>query len=295
MRFWWVNQNKTWAHERRGGYLWAPLEGMDGRDLFHWKNMEEVEAGDVIFSFAKSRICAVSIARFHAYYSEIPPEFGVDAPWKQMGRRLDVEYYDISEQLSLRDILPISRSDVGMYRGPIQKSGLRANQSYLHEISATFAVALLNKIGLEHILQSGPEDRTFNEIDADESTTRLQLIEARKKQGKFRENLIRAWGSCGVTGASNTTLLVASHIKPWKWSTNEQRIDPNNGLLLSAAYDRAFDRGLISFDSEGCLLHNPDNEVDLVRIGIQPRTKLSRYSDEIDAYMSFHRERCFVM
>lgn len=91
-------------------------------------------------------------------------------------------------------------------------------------------------------------DKTLGE------TTRKQLIEARIGQGLFRKNVIGVWGlgeQCVVTGISVRDVLVASHIKPWKAATTEERLAGWNGLLLAAHLDRLFDRYLISFDGTG--------------------------------------------
>jgi hypothetical protein len=91
-------------------------------------------------------------------------------------------------------------------------------------------------------------DKTLGE------TTRKQLVEARIGQGLFRKNVIGVWGrgeQCVVTGVSVRDVLVASHIKPWKVATTEERLAGWNGLLLAAHLDRLFDRYLISFDGSG--------------------------------------------
>ena len=54
MSFWWVSQNKTYAQEISGGYLWAPMSASDGTVFYHWKNMTRVSPGDVIFSYVAS-------------------------------------------------------------------------------------------------------------------------------------------------------------------------------------------------------------------------------------------------
>ena len=46
------------------------------------------------------------------------------------------------------------------------------------------------------------------------------------------------------------SLLIASHIKPWAVSDSEERIDPNNGFILSPLYDKLFDRGYITFTDD---------------------------------------------
>lgn len=78
------------------------------------------------------------------------------------------------------------------------------------------------------------------------------IIRARIGQGKFRDSLIKKYsGQCVVTGSDDVRLLVASHIKPWSVSNNSERIDVENGLLLTPLYDKMFDLGLITFTDEG--------------------------------------------
>jgi predicted restriction endonuclease len=64
---------------------------------------------------------------------------------------------------------------------------------------------------------------------------------------------MRTWNArCQLTSITDPDLLKASHIKPWaNCTTVEERLDPMNGLLLSALWDAAFDRGLISFSDSG--------------------------------------------
>jgi hypothetical protein len=87
------------------------------------------------------------------------------------------------------------------------------------------------------------------------NTTRQQLIEARLGQGKFRRAVELLWDkSCSVSGCSVREVLRASHIKAWKPSTDRERLDGDNGLLLTADLDALFDRGLISFNDDGDML-----------------------------------------
>ncbi|MBF6028449.1 HNH endonuclease [Pseudomonas sp. P115] len=80
----------------------------------------------------------------------------------------------------------------------------------------------------------------------------LTTVNARRGQGKFREDLMNVWGrACSVTGLACSELLRASHVIPWRASNPKQRLDSNNGLLLSANLDALFDKGLITFDSMG--------------------------------------------
>jgi hypothetical protein len=87
------------------------------------------------------------------------------------------------------------------------------------------------------------------------ATTREQLCQARVGQGQFRADLDRIfYGRCAVSGLALRQALRASHILPWSKATDAERLDPNNGLLLSANLDALFDKHLISFGPEGEIL-----------------------------------------
>ncbi len=83
------------------------------------------------------------------------------------------------------------------------------------------------------------------------ATQREALVHARIGQGKFRADVTRLWGKgevCALTGIALPEFLIASHIKPWRDSSNSERLDPTNGLLLAVHIDKLFDRYLLSFD-----------------------------------------------
>lgn len=86
-----------------------------------------------------------------------------------------------------------------------------------------------------------------------ETTEAERLVKQRIGQGIFRKRLISYWqGRCPMTNISDTDLLRASHIKPWKdCETDAERLDVHNGILLSALWDAAFDKGLVTFQDDG--------------------------------------------
>lgn len=77
--------------------------------------------------------------------------------------------------------------------------------------------------------------------------TKLRQVKTRVNQNIFRQIVLANYDSkCALTGIDLPELLVASHIIPW--AENEQeRLNPENGICLSSLYDKAFDKGLISF------------------------------------------------
>lgn len=95
--------------------------------------------------------------------------------------------------------------------------------------------------------------------DLPKTTEAERLIVQRIGQDIFRSGLIGYWqGRCPLTGITDTALLRASHIVPWKDCTSDaERLDVHNGLLLSALWDAAFDRGLVTFDDDGLPQFSP--------------------------------------
>ena len=96
----------------------------------------------------------------------------------------------------------------------------------------------------------------FKEIQEAENlpipeTEKERLIKGRIGQGKFKKLLTERECKCALCGVTDPRVLIASHIKPWSASSNEERLDVNNGLLLCPNHDALFDKHLISFDSHG--------------------------------------------
>ena len=89
-----------------------------------------------------------------------------------------------------------------------------------------------------------------------ESTEKIVEQKIRVGQRDFRNNLLKSLKKCPITQIDEKRLLIASHIKPWIHSNNEERLNPFNGFLLSPLYDKLFDKsiGLITFTPEKKIL-----------------------------------------
>jgi putative restriction endonuclease len=133
------------------------------------------------------------------------------------------------------------------------------------------------------------------ELEAVPETEREAIVKARVGQGDFRESLLIVWKGCAITGIDRADLLRASHIKPWRYSTNAERLDRFNGLLLLPQYDHMFDRGYITFDDRGVLEPSPAiASLPADRLGIDLFAKMSRVEDEHLPFLEYHREEVFV-
>lgn len=125
-------------------------------------------------------------------------------------------------------------------------------------------------------------------------TTKQALIAARRGQGRFRKQVSERWGGiCAVNGCTHDAVLRASHIKPWWASSNQERLDPANGILLTANLDALFDRGFISFDKDGnMLVSDRILQEDQVLLGLPKRLRRKPTSDE-KAFLKYHRKQLF--
>ena len=141
------------------------------------------------------------------------------------------------------------------------------------------------------IVESIKTDKTISE------TERTALVKSRVGQGIFKQSLIKKYnGKCIVTGIDLSKLLIGSHIKPWVNSNNEQRLSSENGLLLSANFDKLFDSGLITFKNDGTLVSSSFiNEQNKTKLGLNNQIKVDlKASQEMLANLEYHRDVIFI-
>lgn len=123
-------------------------------------------------------------------------------------------------------------------------------------------------------------------------TTRKTLTDARLGQGRFKDDAIRIEPKCRITDIADRRHLRASHIKPWRDSSDKERLDGNNGLLLAPHIDHLFDRGHISFADDGALLISPALDCSILSAWSIPDTITSRPFSEIQCrYLAYHRQK----
>jgi putative restriction endonuclease len=124
---------------------------------------------------------------------------------------------------------------------------------------------------------------------------KTQLIRARKGQGKYRQMLLEECPFCPITLISDDRLLIASHIKPWIKSDDEEKIDPKNGFMLTPTYDLLFDRGFISFTDDKKIIISPWlSKMTCLKLNIAPEKQypMLPVNGRID-YLEYHRQNIF--
>ncbi len=101
--------------------------------------------------------------------------------------------------------------------------------------------------------------------------------------------------SCRVTGVNKKKHLRASHIKPWSQSTDLEKLDGNNGLMLSPHIDHLFDRGFISFNDDGELLLSKKLDPNVMLLWkIDISINVSEFNANQSIYLEYHRNNIFL-
>lgn len=127
-------------------------------------------------------------------------------------------------------------------------------------------------------------------------TTKSIETKIRIGQDRFRKNLLKHLKICPITGIDETRILLASHIKPWAISTNEERLDINNGFIFSPTIDKLFDKGLITFENNKQIIVSPSfSSKNIGKTGIEVGKKYIKLPTENRLnYLEFHRENVFI-
>jgi hypothetical protein len=274
MRYWWVNQNKTLKYEITGGYMWSPKTKSNGGSNKFYDYMTEVEVGDVVFSFADTKISFIGIATGKAYSASKPNEFDDNESWSNDGWLVPVEFYELKDSIRPKNHIQTIKDYLPSKYSPLQDNGNGNQGVYLTEVPVELADALssllVNQVQ-DIIEQHTDEDFTYIEVsNADavaineirqrkdiQEPEKLRLVKSRNGQGLFKDRLKEIELGCRITGLTDVKYLIASHIKPWAKSNDFEKLDGNNGLLLSPHIDKLFDSGYISFEDRGSMILSP--------------------------------------
>ncbi len=305
MRYWWVNQNQTYATEVRGNFMWSPKTNANGARNPFYDSMREVAPGDIVFSFCDTRIKALGVATGPAQTAPKPDFGNAGANWAQEGWFVPVYYCAIDSPIRPKDQIEILRPFLPGRYSPLQVTGDGLQGVYLTAVPDALASALIALMG-QHYFEALAVVSAFpNAPDSEESddlafgpdmgpTFKDQLIKARRGQGVFRSNVLLTEEQCRVTGVSDPKHLRASHIKPWKVANDSERLSGFNGLLLSPHIDHLFDKGYISFSNNQELLVVPEVKADLLeKWGIDAGTHVGDFNRDQQSFLEFHRLEIF--
>ncbi|MBB5181231.1 hypothetical protein HNQ44_002696 [Planomicrobium koreense] len=252
-----VMQGETYHEERNAGILWTPRIDKSGMVPHSWKRMHELKEGDHVFHYVKGQIVAISLITQGCKNSIIPggteEVFIAQAVYHELDFPLAVrDYFDAIEPL-----LPLKYS-------PFQEDA-SGNSGYLYPCNEELAMKLLEVITSLNFFAVEEEQlelaievvkrSTHNPLMTMISEMEMEIKEKmRRSKKQFSKSLMQLWhNECPLCGIAIDAALAASYAKPWKDSTDAERLDPHNGILLCANHAALFTSGLISFTGGGQL------------------------------------------
>lgn len=319
MRYWWVNQNQTYKQEVLGGYLWSPQTKANGARNPFYEFMREVSPGDVVFSFCDTEIKAIGIAQSNAYEAPKPLEFGnVGAYWDLVGWRVEVRFSKLVTPIRPATHIHLLRPYLAEKYAPLRSNGYGQQSTYLTQLSDSLGNLLVDLIGTEGrmIVQSARvedfslstpnigqviwEEHQLSTVQEDArlmATEKQSIMLARRGQGLFRQRVSSVERACRITKVSQPEYLRASHSKPWRDSNNEERLNGENGLLLTPDVDSLFDRGFLSFKDNGDVLVSPvADRGSMEKMGLTANLlgNVGSFSEGQKSFLQFHREKIFL-
>ena len=246
---------------------------------------------------------AVGVAQRSAYSAPKPDFESAGENWSNVGWYLETEFSELASPIRPKDFIDQIRPHLAPKYAPLQENGNGLQGVYLTEISKILADLLLvltSAPTLSILADNAPAadpDSVFDQeiemrmITAETELEKVQLVKSRRGQGIFKANVRLIEKACRVTGLTEVKHLRASHIKPWASSSNEEKLDGHNGLLLSPHIDHLFDQGFISFKNSGELIISPflGSEV-LTRWAIANPLNVGVFQSKQGKYLEYHRD-----
>jgi HNH endonuclease len=311
VRYWWVNQKRTHRQELDGELLWAGKKKQAGADSESSSNMTKVMPGDVVFalSLAGGTLRAVGVALGRA--REAPNPFEPSVTRKQSGGQrgwqVPVRFAELSRPWQPTDHAAELARLLPERHSPLRASGYPNPAIYLAAVPRKMAVTVRKLIGsevdalIEEITRRAgvefpdevAEEALLQRSDLD-PVAKLELLKARRGQGVYRTKLEGVETACRLTGLLDRRHLRAIHIKPWRSSTDAEKLDKYNGLFLSPHLEHLFCRGYISFSDSGELLVSRYlNPAVLDKWGLQLPRYVDAFRPEQCRYLEYHRQEVF--
>jgi len=136
----------------------------------------------------------------------------------------------------------------------------------------------------------GPEPTAFREGEEV-----LRTVKVRKNQAVFRAMVLSAYEArCAITGIAQPSLLIASHIVPWR-SNEKLRLDPRNGICLNSLHDKAFDAGLIAFENDLTVIRSSKLRLpnELISLFEGRKATAPGKFHPLPEYLEYHRDVVF--
>ena len=208
--------------------------------------------------------------------------FRVDVAPPRIYVNANSEYYDFMRRLGLPNISYLSILKIKDFKG---------NILFYFRVFIDYRPDIIGYIMPDEKEQ---EERINNSKISE--VTKKNILTARVGQGEYRSKLLLECPFCPFTMVNDERLLIASHIKPWAKSNDDEKIDPKNGFILTPTYDRLFDQGFITFSNEKKIIVSPwITPMNQKRLSIYNGMKIPYLpmDSKREEYLEYHRKNIY--
>ncbi|MCJ1908944.1 HNH endonuclease [Planococcus ruber] len=300
-----VMQGETYQEEKNAGLLWAPETDKAGMVPHSYQRLMEVKKGDRIFHYVKGAIVAISVAKDTFKKERKPYEEGMLENESAAGYLVPVEYRELENPLLVKDCLVDILPLLPVKYAAFKEDGT-GNPGYLYPCNEELAIELLEGISRLNVYVPEAEqlELAMEVVRMTEHNPLITLIaetimemktKIQRGQLQFRKSLLPLWHKeCPLCGMDIDAALKAGYAKPWKDSTDAEKINPFNGLLLCSNHEAMFTAGFISFTAGGTLhIAQQIPEERYAEYGLKKGKKISVYPENGE-FFRWHKRKIFI-
>ena len=299
-----VMQGRTYHEEKELGIIWTPRKDSIGQEQHSWERVSEVRAGDRILHYVKGYIVAISVAKTDCVLAHDPSSVKAQQEDSDKGYLVHLDYHELEVPLNIREYFTDIEPYLPLKYSPFQHDS-SGNQGYLYPCNEELLIKLVELIAELNIYEEDGVQLEFaiGTVKRPEHDTFIPMLtetesEAKTKvrlgKQKFRNELMDHWnGKCAICEIELPALLKASHSKPWKDSTESERLNTYNGVLLCYNHAALYDEGFIAIDGQGRVHISPQiPEEDYEKYAIHAKVKVAR-TEENKYYFKWHKRHLF--
>lgn len=288
-----VMQGETYREEKRLGILRAPTKDKSGATPHSWERVKLLQKGDRTFHYAKGALVAVGTIQEDAHEQSAGM---AEAEWIA-----PCEYLELDSPLEIASCIKIVAEHLPIKYSAFQPDG-NGNSGYVFPCNESLALVFLELLSsskwrnieqLEFVYDAVREEK-YNSLTAwmmdSEYLIRRKF---RDLKSQFKATQMERWGNqCAICGLDNPALLRAAYSKPWKDSSDAERTNPANGVLLCANHAALYESGQISFTGFGTLRMSTALEPQANQYGLKKNMRIAAKDSNID-FFRWHRNNFF--
>lgn len=294
MAYWWLNQNEDEIDFWDDDLIVVPRRDKLGKTTPGFPIAAAMKPGDLGFAFVGGDLEAV-FAVIGTGEEEVI-ELGADAQ-RRPARIVPGRFVDLPSPLTFETLSTLLRGALSIVDSPLQP-GSERSETRVYSINDGVAQRLVHALLVGDPVAGGAlGDAMAAALGASErdDTAVEALTAARLGGGPFGDDVFALWGgACAATGTTNRGLVQVVPIKPWVLASDEERLDPQNGLPLTPTWHVAFSSGLIAFEDDGLIMLGRDLDAeDARKAGIDPEFRLALKGERQATYLAAHRAALF--